>query len=242
MLSPVAQAILCALTEHLLEAPYLEFGRPASVPTAERFNIVFPSSFGSDRRKPVTPECQEFCEAVYWPLLNALLFGTSGWEAVRPHLTSLKLNTLRISEDEFYYNQPIYHFHLDHKIGRLEPKNEMQQRTMRMIFSTVPAALTGIDAGDAAAAGARVAQDPDPRHDSTVYLKHQPACGFHHNDELHQYLQRRFPERGLACGRERPLYEVCAARNHMGNELSRSRGAACRCAAPAQGVGRCGAN
>ena len=79
MLSPVAQAILCAMTAQLLEAPYLEFGRPASVPTTERFNIVFPSTFGSDRRKPVTPEFQAFCEAVYWPLINALLFGRAGW-------------------------------------------------------------------------------------------------------------------------------------------------------------------
>lgn len=34
---------------------------------------------------------------------------------MKKHLTSLKLNTLRISENEFYYNRPIFHFHLDHK-------------------------------------------------------------------------------------------------------------------------------
>ena len=73
--------------------------------------------------------------------MNALLFGRDGWEEVRPHLTAFKINTLQISENEFYYGQDIYHFHLDHKIGKLEPKDENQKRTKRMIFSTVPAAL-----------------------------------------------------------------------------------------------------
>ena len=66
---------------------------------------MFPKTYGSDRRKPVSARFQEFCEAVYWPLVNALLFGLEGWQQVRPHLTAFKVNTLQISADEFYYGQ-----------------------------------------------------------------------------------------------------------------------------------------
>lgn len=188
----------------LLEEPYTAFGRTDMRPEGERFNIVFPSTFGSDRRKPVSAEFQQFCETVYWPLANALLFGDKGWAALKPHLTSFKINTLRISEDEFYYNLPIYHFHLDHKIGKYEPNDENQKRTMRMIFSIVPGATRSAAASD----GRTVTAVDDPSFDSTIYLRRQPPNGFHHNDELHAYLGRRFPERGVSQGRERPLYEV----------------------------------
>ncbi|KAL1503555.1 hypothetical protein AB1Y20_012034 [Prymnesium parvum] len=214
VLSPLAQALLCSMTSALLEQPYLAFGRPDSS-AADRFNIVFPKTFGSERRKPIAPAFQDFCEAVYWPLFNALLFG-DGWPAVAEHLTSLKLNTLRISEDEFYYGLPIYHFHLDHKIGKLEPKDETQRRTMRLIFSTVPGALRSASDGG-------VEQEEHARHDSTVYLTRQPRHGFHHNDELHRYLCQRFPERGLSRGRDRPLYEVsdvCLYRAKPGEVLT----------------------
>ena len=123
----------------LLEASYIDFGRVDADST--RFNIVFPSTFGSDRRKPVTAEFQQFCETVYWPLVSVFLFGRAGWSSIRRHLTSFKVNTLRISEDEFYYGLPIYHFHLDHMIGQPAPKDECQLNTCRMIFSIVPAAL-----------------------------------------------------------------------------------------------------
>ena len=203
-LSPAAQALLMTMQTALLEEPYAAFGRIDHTRAGERFNIVFPSSFGSDRRKPVTPAFQQFCESVYWPLANALLFGSSTMGDLRQHLTSYKINTLRISEDEFYYNQPIYHFHLDHKIGKHEPKDENQQRTMRMIFSVVPGATRETPDGDIVAVR-------NPAFDSTVYLTHQPPAGFHHNDGLHQYLSKRFPERGLVRNRQRPLYEVADA-------------------------------
>ena len=99
------------------------------------------------------------------------------------------MNTLRISEDEFYYGLPIYHFHLDHKIGQPAPKDECQLNTCRMIFSIVPAAL---EAGAA------------PEHDSTVYLRRQPPHGFTKQEALHTYLKTRYPEVGLARGRQRP--------------------------------------
>ena len=191
VLHPPAQALLCAMQHALLEAPYIDFGRCDADST--RFNIVFPSTFGSDRRKPVTAEFQQFCETVYWPLVSVFLFGRAGWSSLRRHLTSFKVNTLRISEDEFYYGLPIYHFHLDHKIGQPAPKDECQLNTCRMIFSIVPAAL---EAGAA------------PEHDSTVYLRRQPPHGFTKQEALHTYLKTRYPEVGLARGRQRPLYEV----------------------------------
>lgn len=207
-----AQQVLCAMTEILVAAPYKSFGKTAESEAHDRFNVVFPKTFGSDRRKPVTPEFQGFSEELFWPLLNALLFGNRGWSEVRRHLTSVKLNSLRISEDEPYYNRPIYHFHLDHKIGQREPKDENQQRTMRMIFSTVPAALRresgGGDEGENGGPRARWRAVDAPHFDSTVYLRVQPSRGFHSYDELHRYLSTRFPERGLSAQRERPLYEV----------------------------------
>ena len=139
VLHPLAQHLLIAMQQLLLDGPYEAFGKTEG--SEERFNLVFPKTYGSDRRKPVSARFQDFCEAVYWPLVNALLFGVEGWEQVRRHLTAFKVNTLQISADEFYYGQDIYHFHLDHKIGRLDPKDQMQKQTMRVIFSTVPAAL-----------------------------------------------------------------------------------------------------
>ena len=229
-----AQSLLCTMQDALLLRPYDAFGRLEC--SEERLIIVFPKTFGSDRRKPVAPAFQDFCEEVYWPVVNALLFGVGDvWTSIiRPHLTSFKLNFLRISEDEFYYNQPIYHFHLDHKIGKLEPKDENQIRTMRLIFSTCPGALEEeeaapapaaaattpnasvdaiIDAADAsidvaaAAATAAAAASRSP-WDSTVYLKWQPPSGFHGQNAFHEYMTRRFPEVGLSKGRERPLYAV----------------------------------
>lgn len=205
-----AQRLVCCMQAELLEAPYRAFGRVGAGVDGdtgeERFNLVYPSTFGSDRRKPVTPRFQQFTESVHWPLLSVLLFGdgSRGWEAVRPHLTSLKVNTLRISEDEFYYNRPIYHFHLDHKIGTPAPNDANQRTTMRLIFSVVPAALATLPAER----GGGVVATGEPLHDSTVYLRMQPPRGFDKQEHLHAYLRRRYPERGLSAGRERPLYEV----------------------------------
>ena len=121
VIHPLAQHLICALQAELLDEPYRAFGKTDG--SENQFNLVFPKTYGSDRRKPVTARFQDFAEAVYWPLINALLFGREGWERVRPHLTAFKVNTLQISADEFYYGQDIYHFHLDHKIGRCEPKD-----------------------------------------------------------------------------------------------------------------------
>ena len=200
VMSPAAQAIITTMQLELLEAPYTAFGNQIDG-AGERFNIVLPSTFGSDRRKPVTPAFQSFCETVFWPLMNALLFGPLVWPELRPHLTCFKVNTLRISEDEPYYGQPVYHFHLDHRIGPLAPKDQTQKRTMRMIFSVVPDATSRDANGDVHAL-------PNAAFDSTIYLRQQPPGGFASNAGLHEYLTRRFPERGLASNRERPLYEV----------------------------------
>ena len=236
-----AQRLVCVLQAELLEAPYRAFGRVGAGVDgdtgAERFNLVYPSTFGSERRKPVTPRFQQWSEAAHWPLLSALLFGAGprGWEGVAPHLTSLKVNTLRISEDEFYYGKPIYHFHLDHKIGAPAPNDANQRTTMRLIFSVVPAALATLPAargcGGGGGGGGVVATNA-PSHDSTVYLKLQPPRGFDRQEQLHEYLRRRYPERGLSAGRERPLYEVgddelyrakpgevCVHRSHPGRPV-----------------------
>ena len=192
IIGTTAQGLLCTMQHALLDEPYALFGKAEG--STERYNIVMPKSFGSDRRKPLTDAFQQFCEDVFWPLANALLFSIDGWQSIRRNLTAFKLNTLRIGEDEDYYNQPIYHFHLDHKIGRLNLKDEAQKRTMRMIFSTVPAALDD--------------QKGSSAYDSSVYLRRQPAAGFPSFKELHAYMRTRFPERGLSAGKQRPLYEV----------------------------------
>ena len=93
VIHPAAQQLLLCLQSCLLEEPYASFGRTAESP--ERFNIVLPSTFGSDRRKPVTAEFQRFCEEIYWPLASALLFGTEASRSLAPHLTSIKINMLR---------------------------------------------------------------------------------------------------------------------------------------------------
>ena len=178
ILHPLAQYLICEMQASLLEKPYNSFGK--TVGSEDLFNLVLPSTFGSDRRKPVTSDFQAFTEAVYWPLFNALLFGSSAWSDLAPFLTCFKVNTLRISEDEFYYNQPIYHFHLDHRIGALAPKDHSQKRTSRMIFSAVPAAMRHLPLWHKHFPGG-VTAVADPAFDSTVYLKMQPPHGFHSN-------------------------------------------------------------
>ena len=82
--SPTVQAIITIMQSALLEMPYARFGRDMDG-AGEQFNIVLPSTFGSDRRKPVAPAFQSFCEDIFWPVMNALLFGSS-WPELRPHL------------------------------------------------------------------------------------------------------------------------------------------------------------
>ena len=47
-----AQLVLVQIQRHLLDKPYDLFGKV--VGSWDRYNIVFPKSFGSDRRKPVS--------------------------------------------------------------------------------------------------------------------------------------------------------------------------------------------
>eukprot|EP00041_Stephanoeca_diplocostata_P014436 m.262016 g.262016 ORF g.262016 m.262016 type:complete len:398 (+) comp19697_c0_seq38:699-1892(+) len=42
----------------------------------------------------------------------------------------------------------------------------------------------------------------------TVYPIWQPIGGFHNNNEFHAYMKQRYPERALALGLPRPLYEI----------------------------------
>jgi hypothetical protein len=42
------------------------------------FNLIFPASFGSARRIPVTEKFQQLGEAVVWPALTAFLFAEIG--------------------------------------------------------------------------------------------------------------------------------------------------------------------
>ena len=188
-IDPDVQRLLLTLQCVLVDVPYVTFGRPADAPSdARRFNLVFPASFGSARRKPVTQRFQSFTESHFWVVARLLLFG-SGWsESVAPFLLSHKVNTLAIGEGEAYYGENIFHLHVDGSVGRRVARDRMQKRRYRFLVSFVPPTVC------------------DPR--STVYLKTQPPDGCASTRAMHTWLVDRFVECGLSEGRSRPLYRV----------------------------------
>lgn len=190
-LSEDAQDALLELQVLLIDVPYIVFGRCVSRSDCTRYNVVFPSTFGSARRKPVRPRFQAFAEDEFWPLAQTLLFGEEGWiNAVQPFLLAHKVNTLAIGEDEDYYGEPIFHLHVDGRVGRRDERDAMQRRRYRLLTSLVPRSC------------------PAEERRSTVYLREQPDGGVASTDAMHRWAASRFEECGLSRGKRRPLYRV----------------------------------
>ena len=168
---------------------------------------MFPLSFGSDRRKPVSPAFASFAEQVYCPLVYSLLFGTSAWrEKIERHLSSFKSNTIKIKTVGWVPNS--FHMHVDGRIGILQPKNHTQKRSSRYLFSIVPAAIQ--QSPENSATVLPQPADPDVRdpHGTTVYPIWQPLKGFNNTESFHKYMTSAYPERGLSLNFPRPLYEI----------------------------------
>ena len=182
-----SQELCLRLLHVLLDIPYALFGRTSSSP--QKYNVVFPNSFGSARRKPVTPQFQKFAEDYFWPIMCLVLFGRQGWQEMQPFLLAHKVNTLVIGEDEDYYGQSIYHLHIDGHVGKMS-NDMMQRRRYRFLVSFVPSST-----------------EEDLRG-STVYLREQPKNGCASVKYMHKWASEHFEECGLSRGNRRPLYKV----------------------------------
>jgi hypothetical protein len=154
----------------------------------ERMIVVFPSSFGSSRRKIISDKFQKISENIFYPILKHFLFGLDT-ENISKYLYAFKLSALNISEDEWYYGENIFHLHLDGKPGDkdLHLSNITNKSTTRFITSIVK---------DNLGKGA------------TVYLKHNPLKYQLKQKQLHEYLNKYYNEVGLSNGCLRPLYYV----------------------------------
>lgn len=151
----------------------------------DHFNLIVPSSFGSDRRVPVSRPFQVLGEDVVIPNICKYLFGEEGWSRIKPFLRTFKLNTIPYGKGYDYYDTDAYHMHVDNKPGPFNPKDIGQVRRVRILFTVVPCATK--------------------QKESTVYLKHQPKEGFHKQHEFHAYMQTRYPH--ILCG-GRPIYQI----------------------------------
>lgn len=125
------------------------------------------------------------------------MFGKSGWNEIKSHIVTLKVNTINISENASYYGLEEYHMHLDGNIGIPDDKNHMQDQMIRLLFSIVPAAFDEIDGRHYIKNGRE--------YDSTVYLKKQPVKGFPNQKAFHEYMGTRYAST-LNVGR--PIYSI----------------------------------
>lgn len=198
-LNPNIQYIISRL-QHGLNIKYNFDGKTQY--SEKDFNLIFPDSFGSARRKPVTEEFQKYGETIFYPILKTLIFGKEGWKNIEKHSMTTKINTIKYSEDTDYYGKNIYHMHLDNKIGMPNLKDKTQIQKIRVIFSIVP---ESIDNGN---------DTENTNYQSTVYLKSQPIPGFFKQDKFHEYMGKRYD---VLQDTLRPLYiipdnEVCRAK------------------------------
>jgi hypothetical protein len=194
-IAPTVQYLIGFIVNTLLSEQYKAFGKKEG--SFENYNIVFPSTFGSKRRKIVTEEFQDFSEKVFWKIINIIMYGESGWK----HLLSFKINTIKISEHSFYYGKRVYHMHLDNKIGIIQQNDIHQLRKIRIVFSIIPDAITKI--------GGMYNINTHPKYLSTVYLKNQPLCAFLKQQFFHEWMSSKYEEVGLINGNSRPLYKIC---------------------------------
>lgn len=149
-----------------------------------KFTLVMPSSFISERRKSLPLGFQDWADnTIMIPMLE-IIFGKSKIEYVKEHLSAFKIRTEPVSEFADHYRKPIYHWHVDAKIGILQENNLQQTRITRV--------LVNIGGGD---------------QGSTVYLKDQPR-GFPKQTMVSKYLNERFEEVGLKGGKLRELFKT----------------------------------
>ena len=156
VVEPKVQQLLHHLQTVLVDEPYNAFGKTTG--SWEGYTLMFRNGFPSkDLRKPCTGEepCpavlshrvihsvrvadifQQYCEEVYCPIIFAMLYGHSGWAAVRKHWSQFKACTIKVSESADFWGENIFHMHIDGKIGLLQEKNYSQSRMSRMLFSIV---------------------------------------------------------------------------------------------------------
>ena len=161
----------------------------------------------------LVPPLQAYCDGVYSRVIWTLLFGRAGWEAIRPHLSSFKANTIKVCETTGFHGENVFHMHLDGKIGLVQANNQAQKRMIRLLFSIVRGAenagnvSTKVQGGGTAAAAAGPASAPVV-HGCTVYPVWQLRAGFRNNAEFHRYMTGRYRECGLSTGLPRPLYVI----------------------------------
>jgi hypothetical protein len=201
-LSPISLIILQKI-QSILDDLYPIFGKTEF--SDINYNLVFPTEFKSSRRKPVTQVFQEFGEHISELVLN-FVFGKENQIEIKRFLFANKLNTLKFSENMYYYDKNIFHMHLDHKIGKPDPKDNMQVQTARIIFSTVPDSIQKnknnqfeIKSGT---------EEKNQYYCSSIYLLDQPLEGIYSTKEFHQYMNQRYPECGISNGLPRPLYQI----------------------------------
>ena len=158
---------------------------------------------------------QAYCDRVYSRVIWTLMFGRAGWEAIRPHLSSFKANTIKVCETTGFHGENVFHMHLDGKIGLLQANNQSQKKTIRLLFSIVPGAFVmdtvgGVNPDKARGDGTAAAGSGSAllAHGCTVYPVWQLQAGFRNNAEFHRYMVGRYHECGLSTGLPRPLYVI----------------------------------
>ena len=194
-LHPCAQHILHTIRIPLIDEPYLLYGKTNE--STDRYTVVMPGDFKSDRRKPITELFQKYCDAVVEPLIMTMVFGKFGWSEIKRHILTLKVNTINISENAPYYNCKEYHMHLDGNIGISDKKNRMQEQMIRLLFSIVPDSYYIRDG--------KFYMKTDSKYESTVYLRRQPTKGFPNQKAFHEYMSGRY---NFTLNVERPIYQI----------------------------------
>lgn len=194
-ITPNVQKVIALLTDVLVTKPYEKWGKVAG--SWDNYTIVFPASFGSDRRKAISSDFQKYTESVYYPLMIKLLFGENMYRSIKQYIISFKVSTIAVSKDTDYYgeNKNIYHMHLDNKVGIVQHNNKCQQRKYRIVFS-IPRK------------GTRVAEANGTDLGWTVYLKNQRKQPLKSQSEFHRYMRSRYQDLGTENGKTRPLYLI----------------------------------
>jgi len=194
-LHPCAQHILHIIRIPLIDEPYLLYGMTNE--STDRYTVVMPGDFKSDRRKPITELFQKYCDVIVEPIIMTMIFGKFGWNEIKKHILTLKVNTINISENAPYYNCKEYHMHLDGNIGIPDDKNHMQEQMIRLLFSIVPDSYDIING--------KFYMKSNNQYDSTVYLTRQPTKGFPHQKAFHEYMSSRY---NFTLNVGRPIYQI----------------------------------
>jgi len=190
-----AQCLLHNMQIRLCDQAYNEFGKTPN--SWDGYTLMYRNGFQcGDKRKPTTDEFEQYWLEIYCPIIFVMLFGKEGWGGeVGKHCVKFKSCTIKVCEETPFYGEPIFHMHIDGKIGIMQENNHSQRRASRMLFSIVTDALDDHDNSDA--------------YGTTAYPIWQPRAGFASNHEFHGYMHSRYTDRGLEnCGLPRPHYEI----------------------------------